>query len=44
MSIGEKNAHIDEYFKDEIILSPQNDVDNISNDIIQRFLKAIQRF
>jgi ATP-dependent exoDNAse (exonuclease V) alpha subunit len=44
MSIREKNAHIDEYFKDQIILSTQNDVDNINNDIIQRFLKVIQTF
>ncbi len=33
--IENKNAHTDEYFKDQIVLSTQNDViDNINNVII----------
>ncbi len=43
-SIENKNAHIDEYFKDWIILSTRNEADNINNDIIQRFPKVIQTF
>jgi len=43
--IEDKNAHTDEYFKNQIILSTQNDVvDNINNVIIQRFPRVLQTF
>ncbi len=43
--IENKNAHTDEYFKDQIILSTLNDVvDNINNVIIQRFPRVFQTF
>jgi len=45
IGIENKNAHIDEYFKDQIILSTLNDVvDNINNVIIQMFPKVFQTF
>ncbi len=43
--IGDVNSHINEYFKDCIILWTWNDiVDNINNDIIDIFLGLVRTF
>jgi hypothetical protein len=43
--IRDLTSHTNEYFRDCIILSTQNDiVDNINNDIIDIFLKLFEHF